>query len=455
MSGKHKREAYKDLFVRYGKAFSYYWQHRHDLRSGMFNEEEAQFLPAALAVQEQPPSKTARIISWLIIAIILVTLTWAIFGRMDIVVNATGKIIPSEYTKTIASVDTASVVALHVKEGQTVKAGDSLIELDDDVNEAERDKAKEELAESALQLERNEALILALETNQQPELPEIGTLNEKYGVTILPEKWQAAQRHIKGQYQDVQAKLAQLNEEIKSYEKALPLIAQQAANYRALAATNDVPRNAYLEKEQARTQLNGQLQIARSQRQSLLAETRKNAFDEIAQSRRAVAISRQDVERYTSLMRLYLLRSPIDGTVQQLTIHTIGGVVPAAQPLMQIVPTNGPVEVEAFIENKDKGFIHVGQTAAVKVDTFQYTKYGTLPGIVVNVSDDAIEDEKLGLIYAVKVRLEKAELNIEGKNTKITPGMSVSVEIKTGDRRIIEYVLSPLVKHVKESLNER
>lgn len=122
---------------------------------------------------------------------------------------------------------------------------------------------------------------------------------------------------------------------------------------------------------------------------------------------------------------------------------------------MQIVPTSGPVEVEAFIENKDRGFVHVGQAAAVKVDTFQYTKYGTLPGEVVHVSDDAIEDEKRGLIYAVRVRLNETTLDVDGKPMPVTPGMSVNVEIKTGDRRIIEYVLSPLLRHSREALNER
>ena len=141
--------------------------------------------------------------------------------------------------------------------------------------------------------------------------------------------------------------------------------------------------------------------------------------------------------------------------MQQLTVRTVGGVVPAAQPLMQIVPQQAGAEVEAFMENKDVGFVMVGQDAQVKVEAFQYTKYGTVPGRVIHVSRDAIQDEKRGLIYSIKVALDKESISVDGKDIPLSPGMSVSVEIKTGTRRIIEYVLSPLIQHGRESLRER
>ena len=179
------------------------------------------------------------------------------------------------------------------------------------------------------------------------------------------------------------------------------------------------------------------------------------ALDQIAEARRIASASAQEARRAASTSRLLTLRAPVDGTVQQLAVHTLGGVVPAAQPIMQIVPSQGPLEVEAFIENKDKGFVRPGQSAAVKVDTFEYTKYGTLPGKVTHVSQDAIPDEKRGLIYAVKVLLDETTLDVQGVPTPITPGMAVSVEIKTGDRRVIEYVMSPLIRHTREAMRER
>jgi hemolysin D len=145
----------------------------------------------------------------------------------------------------------------------------------------------------------------------------------------------------------------------------------------------------------------------------------------------------------------------VDGTVQQLAVHTVGGVVPAAQPLMKIVPRQHQIQVEAMVENKDVGFIKEGQTAAVKVDAYQYTKYGLIPAHVIHISRDAIRDEKRGLIYSVIVVLEKSSMVIEGREAMLNPGMSVNVDIKTGERRVIEYILSPLLKLKKESLGER
>lgn len=149
------------------------------------------------------------------------------------------------------------------------------------------------------------------------------------------------------------------------------------------------------------------------------------------------------------------LVAPVSGTVQQLTVHTVGTAVPVAQPLMQIVPEQSVVEVEAFLENKDVGFVQEGQDAQVKIDTFEYTKYGTIPARVTHVSRDAIEDEKKGLIYSVMVTLDKTSIDVDGRKIKLSPGMSTTVEIKTGTRRVIEYVLSPLIQHARESLRER
>jgi hemolysin D len=149
------------------------------------------------------------------------------------------------------------------------------------------------------------------------------------------------------------------------------------------------------------------------------------------------------------------LTSPVDGTVQQLIVHTVGGVVTPAQPVMLIVPRDNPLEVEAFIENKDIGFVKPNQAAEVKIETFQYTKYGTIHSKVTSVSHDAINDEKRGLIYSARVKMEKTTINVDNTVVSLTPGMAVSVEIKTGKRRVIEYFLSPLIQHTSESLRER
>ncbi len=455
MSIRDRLCAYWELGSRYGQVWRHCWGQRHKLRSGLFLEHEAEFLPTALAVQERPVSRTARVIAWFIIIMTLTALAWAIFGRMDIIVNAGGKVIPSSRVKTIASVDTASVVELFVADGQSVRAGDMLIQLNTEVIQADRGKALKELTEAVLQQSRNQALVAAIDRGAVPTLPAVEQLNEQYGIAIDAARWQVARDHLRSHYVDYTAKLKRLESDILLYEQELPFARQQAENYRELNKTGDVPRNDYLAREQALVQLRGQLRSARSQRESLTAETVRQAFEEIAAARRIIEAASHDAQRQNALGKLYTLKAPVDGTVQQLAVHTIGGVVPAAQPIMQIVPQDGPVEIEAFIENKDIGFVFEDQQARIKVATFEFTKYGTLPGRVTHVSQDAIEDPDRGLIYAVRVLLEKSTLNVNGRTTRVTPGMAVNVEIKTGSRRIIEYVLSPLIRHTDEALNER
>jgi hemolysin D len=220
-------------------------------------------------------------------------------------------------------------------------------------------------------------------------------------------------------------------------------------------AQHDISTHAYLEREQARIDLEGQLASARNQRAELIAQTKKEAYDSLTEGGKQVHDSVQDAARAEAHSRLLKLTAPVDGTVQQLAVHTAGEVVPAAHQIMLVVPKEDTVEIEAFLENKDIGFVRLGQKAAVKIDAFEYTKYGTVPGTVSHVSHDAIEDEKKGLIYAVRVLLDRATLKVEGREMPLSPGMSVNVEIKTGDRRVIEYVLSPVLRHQRESLNER
>lgn len=455
MTLKCRIQAYVELFGLYGRAFSWSWRRRNEFPAHVLRPVEAEFLPAVLAVQETPPSLGLRRIAWLLVLMVVVAVTWAVLGRMDIIVSASGKVIPSERSKTIAAVDTGSVTALEVREGQAVQAGDVLLQLDTSALDAERNKALGEKNEAVLTLSRNYALLQAVRIGQPPMLPSVQELNQRYGTTLDQARWQDAHLHAQGQYQDYAAKRKKLSDDIQHYAAALPLAAEQAASYKVLTATNDVSRDAWMDKERTRLQLQAQRQEALNQRDTLAAEISRTALDQIADARRIVGMSTQEALRASSTSRLLTLKAPVDGTVQQLTVHTLGGVVQAAQPIMQIVPSGGPLEVEAFIENKDKGFVHSGQSAAVKVDTFEYTKYGTLPGRVTHVSEDAIPDEKRGLIYAVKVLLDKTALDVDGKTTPVAPGMAVNVEIKTGDRRVIEYVLSPLLRHTHEALRER
>lgn len=149
------------------------------------------------------------------------------------------------------------------------------------------------------------------------------------------------------------------------------------------------------------------------------------------------------------------LAAPVDGIVQQLAIHTIGGVVTPAQPLMVIVPESQKLEIEAMVLNKDIGFVSANQPAEIKLEAFPFTKYGIIDGTVSQVSSDAIQDEKQGLVYAARIAMTQSSINVDGKQVNLSPGMAVTTEIKTGKRRIIEYLLGPVLQYRQESLRER
>jgi hemolysin D len=178
-------------------------------------------------------------------------------------------------------------------------------------------------------------------------------------------------------------------------------------------------------------------------------------LDMLQEARQKAAVQIQELAKARYQKNLASLTAPVSGTVQQLAVHTVGGVVTPAQALMVIVPANQPVEVEAMLENKDVGFVHVGQPVTVKVETFTFTRFGTIDGEVLNVSEDAIEDEKRGLIYSSRIRLKSNQIQVNGRQVALSPGMSVTAEIKTDRRRVINYVLSPLQQYKDESFRER
>jgi hemolysin D len=266
-----------------------------------------------------------------------------------------------------------------------------------------------------------------------------------------------------------EAELRSTREMVRKLEQTVPIAQQRAADLRNLLQQNLVARHTYLEREQVRLEQEGDLATQRSRlteldaairesasrRRELTAEVRRVTLDSITDGQMKSAALEQEFLKTASRDRLMRLLAPVDGTVQQLAVHTVGGVVTPAQPVMVVVPSDNPLEVEAFVENKDIGFVRPGQAAEVKIETFLYTKYGTIPATVSSVSHDAINDEKRGLIYSARVKLAESTIIVDGTEVNLTPGMVVSVEVKTGKRRIIEYFLSPLIQHTRESLRER
>ncbi len=454
------------------------WKHRKSLNHEERKLHEIEFLPAALEVQQTPPSPVGRAISYIVILFFVIAVAWACIGKVDIVAVAQGKIIPTGKSKIIQPIELGKVIAIHVHEGQIVKKGDLLIELDSTSMKADVERLEAELQMAVASRERTIAWFKTLHANSHSP-------DEHYHVSksIKPSIAQTQRDMLNSQFDEYisrkqalnnevkrkQAENAVIRENIKKLEEVIPLITERVTSYQKLSEANLVARNDLSELEQERIEhvqdlaaFKSQLQEsqqaiqqAKAQLDALKAEFKKNIYQEKAQLETQVASLEKELIKATMRKNLQRITTPVDGVVQQLAIHTVGGVVTPAQELMVIVPDQQQLEAEVFIENKDIGFVEEHHQAEVKVDAFPFTKYGTIDGKILNISNDAIENERLGWVFLSRVELEKNKIKVGEKLVNIMPGMSVTVEVKTGKRRLIEFFLSPLLRYKQESAKER
>ncbi|HSN03895.1 MAG TPA: HlyD family type I secretion periplasmic adaptor subunit [Nitrospira sp.] len=459
------------LLSRYWSVWRAAWQAEHGVQVGTVSGERAtEFLPAVLEIQQAPPSPIGRAVLWTILAAFTAGVTWATFGWIDIVATAQGKIIPSGYSKVIQPYEAGVIAAIHVQDGQVVSKGEVLIDLDPTQNRADHDRASNEYRAAKVEAARLRALIAGAATFEAPpdSDPQYVLLQQQLLRDQLSEFQArvAAAQHLIDQRR---AARDQTKENLRRLETTVPMEAERAEAYKKLLEHDAVTKMDYMQAEEQRIDKTQELAGQKNrllQDLAALAEAEKNyrALVSEFQQARQVELSTletkaaslvQDVTKAGQKADLQRLVSPIDGVVQQLAVHTVGGIVTPAQQLLTVVPQDHPVEVVAQVENKDVGFVKEGQPVEIKVETFIFTLYGTIPGTVLSVSDDAAPIEKVGLVYPTRVSMERATIQVEGKQVKLSPGMAVTVEIKTGQRRIIEYLLSPLLKSVKESLRER
>ncbi|QYD71678.1 HlyD family type I secretion periplasmic adaptor subunit [Paraburkholderia edwinii] len=470
----HRLEALFALCSRYATVFRSAWTNRAQLDSPIRLRHELQFLPGHLELVETPvhpaPRWTMRIIVVLVAAIVII----AVFGKLDIVAIAKGKLAPDAHVKVVQPAMTGVVRRIAVRDGQRVIAGQLLMELDTTQAAADADKARKSRIEAALAMARASALLSAQEQGVAPRVALVEGAST--------DDQQQIQYYANGQYREFQDKyLSSRNEwlkreaeldgtrqEIAKLQSTAPLARQQADNYKGLVAGKYVAANDYLDKE--RTALEQEHELAaqqaharelaagiaeqRADMESIASQFRREQLDAYDKARQQRVQSEDDETKANTRQKLLSLTAPVSGTVQQLNTHTVGGVVTTAQSLMEIVPDDA-VEVEANIENKDIGFVEVGQTAIVKIETFPYSQYGYLTGKVISVSNDATQDRKLGLTFPARVRLPSNRFRVDNRWVNLTPGMEVTVEIRTGKRTVAQYFLGPLVRTSSESFRER
>lgn len=472
----HIIEALRTFVGRYTQVFKAAWSIRHTLDPPKRSEDELAFLPAHLELTDTPVSPASRWIMRAIMAFFAVALLWACIGQLEIVAVAPGKTVVGSRTKVIQPLEAGVVKRILVQDGQVVKAGDLLIELDATASSADYAKAGEALTAAKLAELRLAALADAYTHNRLPQLaanpglPEARYAAERDLATSQFQAYQARRGNLHASLSQRQAELATVTALIPPLQDNARIATQRAEDYaRLLKEGNYVGRHDYLLREQERIAAERDLAAQRQRRIELQAairgateelhvldtDARQQTLDGLRQAREQIAQYQPDVAKTGQRDKLMQLRAPVAGTVQQLAVHTVGGVVTPAQVLMAVVPSAETLEVEATVLNKDIGFVRAGQRATVKVESFPYTRYGYLEGEVQSVSHDAAQDERLGLVFPARVRLSHAALIIDGVKVQLTPGMNLSVEIKTGKRRVVDYLLSPLQQHANEAMRER
>ena len=472
---RHVLQGVEDFLRRYATIFRAVWSDRKSLDSPSRTQDEIAFLPAHLELTETPVSPAARWTMRIIAAFFCIALLWACIGKVDVVAVAPGKTVVGSRTKVIQPLETAVVHRILVRDGQAVKQGDILVELDATATGADFRQADEALIAARLAQLRQTAMLQALDTGALPDMPDDPGVSASraraawdLAASELAE-YQARRQNLLAAIAQREAQANTVRSQIGPMEQSLAISRERVADLERLLGGQYVSRHEYLARRQEMVELERALAAqkatlletrsalvgAREELRVLETDTRQQAFDNLRQAREQTGQYEPQVAKTRQRDELMQLRAPVDGTVQQLAIHTVGGVVTPAQALMAVVPNQESLEVEATVLNKDIGFVRPGQSVTLKVESFPYTRYGYLEGIVETVSHDAAQNEQLGLVFPARVRLRRADLMVDGVRVALTPGMTLSAEIKTGKRRLIDYLLSPLRKHAGEGMRER
>lgn len=436
---------------------------------------EREFMPAALEILETPASPAGRLIMMTIVAGLIAAVAWSYLSKVDVVVTAPGRVVPIGGTKLVQAQEIGTVRAIHVADGQHVEAGEVLVELDATDSEVDIDQLLLQRNDAALEAARLDAFIKAVngkpfEFQPEPEDldPALVAMNRNRLASDLA-SFQARLGAYRAERDLQMASIEKVRAEVDKLTEMKPLVVSREANIRYLMEQGHAPQSVWQQvkaqlvdvthdliiKSHQITEAENSLQSVEKQIEGLSASTLQTAYQKLLESKELFARADLALRKATKREDLQTLRASVAGTVQNLTIHTIGGVVRPADALMVIVPDNARLEVRAQVLNRDKGVVVEGKDAEIKFEAFDFTRYGTIKGKVLSVSNDAFKSEDLGLVYEARISLDRNTIEVERETVAITPGMMVLAEIKTGNRRIIDFLLSPLMRYRDEAIRER
>ncbi len=436
---------------------------------GLFQtKDKHEFTPLLVEIEERPTSPLGRSLLWALLAFITIGLLWLFLAKIDIVVSARGKVVPDGEIKTLQPVETGVISSILITEGQHVKKGQVLMEIDPSVTESDLESKQQNLSLLELENDRLNALI-----NDRPFIPNpackdtaaISTQQLMYTSTksAYDQQRQVIQEQIRQNDEATQtakadkSRLKQLLSSAREREARLKEVLDIIARRDYEDAKNQ--RVEYQEqlamKEHVISQSNGKQHELNQQLKLTTQEYRNKLLTELTQKSKEATALRTEVQTIAFRHAKQHITAPVDGYIGKLLVHTVGGVVTPAEKLVTLIPKDVPLIIKATVQNQDIGFITKGMDVAVKIDTFDFQKYGLINGKVKHIADDAIEDEKLGPVYEIAITPTNTTLKVEGKLLPITAGMSVTAELKVGKRRVIEFFIYPMIKYLDEGLSVR
>ena len=448
------------------------------------NQEELEFLPAAIEVMETPPPKAAKYITWTIISFFLLAIIWSVLGSMDVVAVAQGRIIPNGNIKVVQALEIGKVKSILVTEGMIVKKGDKLIELDPTDPETDRRQVFNDLLASRLQITRLEATLKILGTGLGVDVFRQGLargddmlksatqVSKELQESILNKDVAVYNASFEKLNQNIQQKKSSAKvakSELENGRRLQALYQEQLGISKQLYSIGSISVKEWLESKEKFIDAQGSLLSSQSRLQEAqhLVELAQQELNEFKHQYRSEKLQKlEEIQKDEANLELALkktterernryLLSPVDGIVHQLKLHTVGAVVAPADTLMNIIPQNAGIWVEAMLDNKDIGFVEVGDDVAIKVDSFSYTKYGYIEGKVLHIGADAIADEEKGFVYPVKISLAENTILVKRTLVPLLAGMTVSADIKTGSRKVIDYFITNFLEYQDESFRER
>ena len=444
------------------------------LTRGEEREKETEFLPAILEVTETPPSPTGRLVMWSVLLLVVIALAWSILGHINEVAVAAGKVIPSGQIKTIQVKNKGIVKEINVEEGQLVQEGDVLVILDPTTTTADYDSLKKRAAYYKLDIQR-----LTAELTQQPFVPEEDPDLEAHDLAAEMALYQSRTSDYRTQRQSrvdvIDQKIARLQATQASYEKYAEVLAiQQEKEARLLelreqnaiaefqlleqqSSTIEYAKNAQAELDSINS-IKAEIAEAQQNLANVDAAYHKDIMTALVEAKKEYYTVTESIKKADEDSRMATIYAPITGRVYNLNIHTLGGIVTDAQPLMQIVPEDAKLEFEVYADNKDIGFIKVGQEAEVKVETFNFQKFGMYRAEVMEISADAVNepnDQARDKKFKLLLDPTSNDINVYGQPAKLEVGMNVSAEIKIKEKRIIDFFLDPFRRYTSEALRER